>query len=859
MMRTLRFIPAGEARRGVQVWRAELWDGERVAVVTPPGTFSSFNSVRCAAGILGLTPGVIATAFHAYRAGEEEPYPLDTPTPLIPPPTTPPARFGLRSKTTPRESATMFEDLQSALSAAPPPDAVIFWEGRDHTCALDLDFHGVTPPDRTDLLRAADTLSPTPPYWWITRGGGFRGLYHAMGDHTAEELAACAGLSLLSRFPSAKLELLSITRTPPAGEDIVRPRPTADCGFLRRLYGRAEAGDAAVAAWMEERDYTPGARYPHERCPVAPGARKSGNAPPVCVYEDHVYCYSCAAECTRRGSKAPGYFPLGVLCGSVAASHFRTAVENFTHWQHAKHIVAQQISGELLGSILYRAALRARHGDDPRIELVFTAGPRTGLIRMEGYWAGDSGRLKRYDKRSAVLSSLPCALRVMEGELKVAPTVVEELAGGDDLTPYGYPALVPIWGVHLTQHQDRAVNVVPVVRPSAALRTRPEAWPRYLTNRLPEEEAWGIIEGAGYPAVDRRVIELLITAKGCAEQRAGLPPMLFLTGPTGAGKTGSVNLAAAICGDAATAVQFHTEAERIRQGLRRAKQNGTFAFFDEYLKGAKRAKVRPDEAMEVLLSFTPESVSHEMYVGSVELGELPVCVWADTVLPPEVQSHAQIGRRVHHIPMREGRDWEGDGKGVRGTAEGCRAADAILSYIIDRRFPPATETDFGEVAEELGFHLLNHSVDAREKEEAIRRLYAAWEHTPAGKDGWRAVETHGGGELGEAWRALADARSPWEAPAVQEADLRRVLGLPAPVELQTRHIGGRLTIRFVGVGNEVESCAGEGVLDGSRNPIGGGLEEGGGAELPPRSLHPDHVGSVSLGWSIPGTDGVGSA
>lgn len=786
--------------------------------------FDSDSHYAVAARFLGVNPVVVMKAVDRYVRKGQSVYELEEKLDGI---QRAPLVFRVRKRDAGKGSGAQHDSLAGALAAA-DGGSVVEWDDCDRCCMLDLDFHsgsGCVAPDAGLVLSAAECLRPTPTVWWLSKSGGLHAVY--LGD-TAEELAASAGVSLQQRFPGCGIELKHATHAPPG--EVVWCEQTSE---LPKLFCPVEEG--RYDEWLEERGFAVGQRYSHELCPVMPSRRAAGNSPPVVVYADHIYCHICAADGVRRGSKTPGYFPLARLAGVTEATMFDLCVRNFAHWGHARHVVAQLVHNENLARCVYRAALRRRHGDDPRIALVYSATPATGLVRYDGYWAGDSGRPKAYDRTSPVLAGLPvCKKPDEEGELKTDMRIVEELASSDDLSAYGYPALTRVWGMQLTQFQDLPTNRVfkPIQR---------NGHPQYLPvrSRLDRDSAWGAIE-ALFPGVDRRVVELLVVAKGCSEHRVGLPPMVFLSGPTGAGKTQTVNLAASICGDSASKVLFATEIDRVRRGVLKAKETGSFAFFDEYLKTAKAARTPPDDAMEMLLTLEPDSVSHVLYVGPVPLGELPVCVWADTVVPTEVASHSQIGRRMHYAQLQEAKEGWSDARDLRKMGlDVVRAADSVLSWVVDDWFGPGEGTDFAEVARALGFKLLRDTPAAEEKACLVQRLFElvckAQPVTGAEKrrwsdPGWVLINLNDDrSELTECWKWLADVRDPGFSRSVSECDLKRVLGLRSPARLETSKSGNKVAVRFVGEGGrcngDLELAADKPRLHGRGNAERGRPEE----------------------------------
>lgn len=760
-------------------------------LVSEEETTDKTYRIKDAAKVLGVPWVELKKMLRIFNAGGASEVDLN------PEPEKQPTVFLVRGIKQPASGGMTYADIFAALAApCEQEDPVVEWDGTNEYCILDLDFHKGDVPDESSLRQCADTIRPLPVTWWFSRSGGLHLLYAGRGVLSAAEHASIAATKISARFPTARVELKSTTRQPSGA--VYRVGQTTDGSVSKVETAAVARGD--FSEYLSDRGLEPGKRYPHTACPVNPHPRAEGNSEPVVVADTYIKCYICEADGVRRGSRQPGYFPLSVLAGTVQQSMFRRCVENFTHWQHAKYIVCQVVQQENLAALVYRAAIKQRWGNDPRIPLVWSAGPKTGLLRYDGYWSGESGRAKEYKARSPVLEGLPVA-KYLDPEdlddngkpkLKTDRRIVEELASGDDLSPYGYPALWRVWGLQLTQCQEQPTDRIFTV-------LQRNGTPEFLSEarRVPEEEAWQTIESL-YPGLNRKAVELLIVAKGCTEFRAGLPPMIFLTGPTGAGKTQSIHLAATICGDVVTTVTFSTEEERLRQQILTAKERGSFAFFDEYLKRARAKHVEPDQALEFVLNLTPDSTSHKLYIGPVALGELPVCVFADTALPCEVVAHSQIARRIHHVPLRDSKQWNRATKDLRTEGdEYCKAADSILSWIIDRWFPPPGPTDFGEVARQLGFYLFNSNEAARAKEQLIRTFFDLVCAAPQAKDGgWKAIDPHGTGELVETWLALADQGKP-TSRALTEVDLKRVLGLSEYVECQIDRVrGGRVLIRF---------------------------------------------------------------
>lgn len=786
-----------------------------------------------------------------------------------PAPALSPAPFRLRGKYQPAGQAQRFATLDEALAA--PCEAakpLVEWDDIEETCCLDLDFHGVTPPAAHDLACAAERVEPAPRLWWLSKSGGLHAVYDRRGEYTAEELAAAAGFQFLRKFPTAVLELKRNTYRPPEGASITAGVPTDGIGFLRTLLGSSGGVDEdQIAAWLDEQGLEVGKRYEHERCPGNPSPRAQGNSPPVVVYDDHIYCYICAGD----GRQA--WFSYAQIVGTFEASLFGSCVRGLTHWGHARHFLPQQLHlPEALARVIYRVALRQQHGEDPRVKQAFTAGGVTGCVRCNGYWTTEEGETRSTEKVAAILAQLPAVTYPDEqGKLKPDPVKLADFTDALDLTRHGYPPITQIRGVQFTANQTLPPNKLFMTVYPKALRHEhmKRQRPQYLPpgKRLTEGQAWGVIERA-YPGVNRAAITLLLIARGCTEACSGMTPMLFLSGPTGSGKTGSTHLAAAIAGDVAKSVVYRRDPAEVRMALLTAKRGGGFALLDEYLKGAAREKHTACEAMETLLGFTPDTQVRELYVGYVDMNELPVCCWADTTLPAEVQQHSQIARRLIHVPMPERLHWEphlkregiyfpGDLR-TNGSSEFIEAANAILSAVIDQWFPPGPPTDFFEAARAIGFRPVEENNLAAEKEEQIRRLFKLVCELPEPSEqdrkrypgpGWKVIQLTAEGEAQFLWLSLADPGNHSSSRAVSEADLKAVLQLSAVAECETKLYGQKLFIRFrspdakafnqeltrapIQLEPEPADLRGPGNAEPAQPP------EGWWARVPPRFLNPD--------------------
>jgi len=814
----------GKGPRKGQVALSKRDDDNR-EVASACGPFLSAKHFREAAGDLGVEVKVFRDAVVAVRDGESESEEIDL---------TPPASAfevsvrGIRER---GDGAITFthadpvEALRLALAYVghPAGEPVISWGDLDRLAAVDVDYHRQAYADRPSETQAYARMSAAIPRSvavWQTHGRGLRLIYGARAGYTAGELAAVAALAIATHDPSARVELKHETRHPgyPRGGQVCGPvriqTPDADVDGIRAWLRTRRADDDAVANWLTSRGFEVGRRYPHSRCPVRPD--EGGDRDPVHVRDDGILCYACRGRGVTHGSRSPGWFTFHSLAGAVIDSTVATCIDSLTHWGHARFVIeeATRLEGDV-ARLAYRAALRVVHGEDRRelIDAVFTVEPRT--IRQRGFWSTPSGEVIAGEIRG-MLATLPAAT-IYPGGLGAG---VARFAQPIDLSREGYPALAPVWGTrvygeYLTPRNPNTTPIVvqtPDLDPDYAAPFRPRY--RLKANRMPIDDAWDVVEET-CPGVNREYLQLLIASRGCQEGEVGLPPMVFVSGPSGGGKTGTAHLAAAMLGDRITEGSWNPSIDRFRQQLQSAKERGSFCVFNEYLKGAASTNTDAVKAMDLALNFTYDSASHKMYVGSVTLGTPPVILWTDTTLPDAIRQSAQLARRIVGVHLEHALDWKDRlaAAGIQRIAllrihdpRWCDAADAIVSDVIDRYF--TWPTDFQVIARTLGFRTLAESDAAEEGREQLRAFFRAICQSPTispasavasrfkGR-GWVDLPRFGESDLALMWRAIADEEGV-SSRRCTEVDWCRVLGVEGPpIKVEFKSYGRALVCRFI--------------------------------------------------------------
>lgn len=772
-----------------------LTSSRRSLFIYGPSTFKSSTEIERCAKKLNIDMSLLNKALDIARiAGKAE---VDTR--II---DHPKSQYTVRALTGHGDSRVPYATFDMALAVA-DESQVIEWDSVYWTCVLDLDFHNGFTPLRSELETACLTLDPQPYCWWLSKSGaGIHAVYQTYDMFTAEELAAVAGLSLQRRFPGCTVELLSKTRGPREKPDKLSTFPNMEP--LKYLLN--ESVDDGKA-WLERMGYEIGQSLEHTKCPVNPSQRGQSSAPPVRMLDQGVFCFICAADGIHHGSRKAGFFPYAKLNGNYIPSQIARCVRYMTHYGHARYIFDALIGN--LAKPIYSALLKLQHGDDPRIPSVFTANEPIGLVRYQGYWANHRHEPLKVDRSSPMLEALPTSMVVDDlGKVTKSRIKCDTLAQTGNLAEIGYPALRPIFGFLFHRFLELPENRIYSVLPSPLLSSESSLSrrPRYITEarRISIDEAFARLE-AIFPELNRNLILALIIARGVVEKPSSMHPMIFLTGPTGSGKTGHVQLAAAICGDSDTTPELKADEDRFMNSVITSKRTGGFMFFDEYFKNAKKIKITPIDAATRLLSFRPETLVYMIHIGAIPLGDLPVIIFADTQIPDEVQYHEQIGRRVHHVRLHSSLSWETtmraggltNPKYIRseGSRELIDACDAIISHIVDMYF--STETpDFPTVMSSLGFMKLNQSEAVEDRHYAVREFYQAVCMAPAMSDAtllkrWPGPgykEMRAGDELDKLSEIIGD---------ISEIDLRKVLGKQNLIRFEHRRHGLKSAVRFV--------------------------------------------------------------
>lgn len=690
--------------------------------------------------------------------------------------------------------------------------ASVKWDDITDCCALDIDHA----PDHVDLHVLTRLIQPVPKWAWVTRSNrGLRAIYHRDVNYDADEIAAMAIWYLSRKIPELKCEFLHKTFHPMDSSVVANKFQLVEDDFIQKLIGRHgkdQLNEEQINTFLEERGMQIGGRYPHSYCPFDPA--RHGERNPVHATDSGIYCYLC----TGRGGSHAFRSYVGLLGAEGPPSDFRRLVKSRTHWEHAKYILREltQLSDNV-NERLYSSSLAFTHGEGGRDAGIFTE--QRNCIRVGDWWATENGEVYNKEIKS-LLACLPSVRYTDEkGKTQTDEAGLTKLSQTVNTTELGYPSLDVIRGIRLYGHNlsysERnytLVTQIGILRKEENVNFRPQYRASSQSNECEAlRNAWGHLERV-FPGINRNALYLCLSARGTAEGRIGLPSFIYLSGPSGSGKTSIIKIAAAMLGDFHTEHVWTNSVERVRQGVLHGKQNGMFVSFDEICKNARKAKVDFTVAMDDALNLTPDSTSHQMYIGPVRLGALPAIFWTDTDVPNELRDSVQLGRRIIHCRLSERMDWESSlyESGVDqierlriAGLEFAEACDTIISEVIDRFF--TVKKDLKTIAKELGYSALIDEV-TDETVETLKEFYLAVCQRPMleGSDakrwrgeGWKLIELSVPGGIMDLWEALQDSDNPKTSRRCSEANWPVILRVSAPVEFELQSHGSKLAVRFV--------------------------------------------------------------
>lgn len=702
------------------------------------------------------------------------------------------------------------------------------WKDADALCCLDIDYHDRPPPNPDWLEEIVYTkVAPTPHAWHPSRGGGLHLFYTAADPFSAKELAAIAALKFRLIDPTAGVELKTQVRGPGEKVAYVNNGYQTTASALSVGLGVDVADAEEVADWLAERNLTMGGRMDHESCPIHPTPGHKSKGDPVTISEAGLYCHNCGSQGFSLGSRRPGFAPWAAILGNPSAGDVGSMIRNLCHWGHAKYVLSYKYGmPPALARIAYAAACKAYHQEEDSFglaHLVHGTRDTEEFTRVDTRWVAIP---ENYTYPPAGikdhLASLPACQKInADGEPKVVKSTVAEFQQGKTIIDRGFPKVDVVHGFRAAAQflPPGDVTVVPV--PNRELPAL--AHPRYVykTKRMSEADAWQILESF-FPRLDRAFIRLAICSFGVAQEtKSGMPPVVFVHGPSASGKTTTLQIAAAIYGAKVGTPTFSHDDTRLRTNIWQGAQEGPAICINEIFKDAERGSrpLSPREALDPLLNLTPDSIHHKHYHGPIRFGRVPATYFTEVTIPGFLAEETQLARRIREWPLYKKKDWKTTVPAAGGSFERlsllrtwgkdvARACDAILSSVVDEFF--AVPTTWDSMAESLGCKTLEESDNFENPNESLKEFFRLVCEAPEIGDarvakqfatGFKKICREDTTELGKdlcgVYNRFADFMKWAEPPRrLLEKDWATLLGTDDPVHLELRTDGSSMFARF---------------------------------------------------------------
>ena len=615
-----------------------------------------------------------------------------------------------------------------------PNDQVLCWESLDDLACLDIDYHSSTPPPPLALRALMDELRPSPFLWHFSKGGGIHAFYKRSEKFTARELACVAALRMRQVDPNAGVEIKNKVRA--AGELQIHPGLGDTEVTLTGWIGEAEQDEDLIKEYLDSQGLEVGQRYSHTRCPIDPNDTAQGT--PVVVYCEGIHCHRCHAKGVTFGGKVgrAGWASYGQLLRTSTGGEFGIMVKNRVHWGHAKWVLKYKYDLDTdISRVAYGAAIKAAHGIDGVSGLFLD--DIEDIARVGDSWVNIESSYTYPDKDclKTLIAAFPhCKYLDQNGDLKVSQTKVAYLRQGHNLADRGYRGLRIVHGYRLAaRHLPHSLDTfVPVV--AEELRGQKYA-PRY-SRAMSVSEAERVIEEV-FPGVDWSVVRTLICAAGCAQETMlGEHPMMFLSGCSASGKTTHCKIASGIIGSAVSEVTYNPDDAQLKRSVKRGAETAALVVANEFVKDSCRMLRRrdPRAAFEPLLTLTPTTAVHVLFVGPRNLGRLPPLIITEPEFPAEIADYTQVARRLRYKRISNSKKSWSEIWGRLGLESDkihlfrklsdrvATAADVILSDVIDNCF--GTPMTWNDLADMHGAKKVTEHDDMRSPDPSLRRLFA---------------------------------------------------------------------------------------------------------------------------------------
>jgi hypothetical protein len=619
--------------------------------------------------------------------------------------------------------------LKQALSGSPKEYKLVDInpEDRDKLCFLQVTFKrfpDLSPVKRNPFAVATDlgNSNPKPCFSWFTSNGFIMMAFSSYSLFSAREMASMAALDAITKYPACEVSISTTVKHP--GFTSVREGKEYKCSLVKESltslegalsqwrvgeYGSAKTEE--IEAYLEKSGFEIGVRYPHEHCPFNPGPSSSGmGSPPVSVTQDGIKCFSCQGKNHISG----GWRNWDSLIGEVDEPRLLKAVKKFVPWRQVKYIVKHEYQSQFpldLAKLCYisLAKLISPYLDDPRVRLL-TSGLIPLVKTLDG-WVEESDFKPRKTDRSTFMNFSSCQ-SVTGSEEKgyravTNPDLVDNHLHGRDIP--GWSPVYPVRG-GLIYHQNIGFTKYPNAVVAQVKGRYFIQLPRYLEkghkDLIPYEECLEQFNDL-YPGINMDYLELLIVSRGIAEGEVQTC-WIMATGPSGAGKTKTVEIANQVVGDNISDIKYSTN--RFLQDVGESSRKSGYLIFDEFGKNVRN--VRPIDAFSRLLDIDGSFEYHRLYQGTVSVDVCSVVVVTNTQYGKKIMTHKQIGRRFAHVELTSAvKEWDKKQNISKLRNNHSDLCDSYLTHLMNKHFwgEEAKPITFRDKVRSIGFPMLEDS------------------------------------------------------------------------------------------------------------------------------------------------------
>jgi len=383
---------------------------------------------------------------------------------------------------------------------------------------------------------------------------------------------------------------------------------------------------------------------------------------------------------------------------------------HFVHWAQAELALREVLPGvpsEILKSC-YEQALRRIHPGDPRVEAALSS--ELDFVAGRGVWLDrQTGKPIKLIRKLAAM--LPACQRVVIGpsghpEAVAIPYWCERVVQG--FSPPGYLPVRIVQGVatrRIARRKDEYITFEKQPENEPPVSILPE------NERMTRRQIRHIMEKP-FPRLDLRRLEGILVASICAEA-VGRPVIIYLTGPTGSGKTVLPLMAAHIMGSRLGHLQAMPDEEKFNRQLGAYILEGTRVVLIDELAKLTHQKSRIRHLLQL---SSQQSFRLLFHSENTEVPWVPAVVITSLALPGPFTESLELGRRIWtaRLPGRVP-DWYETSYpyGIGGWRASSEEATYACNSLFSHAYRQACEAqfNFAAIAETYGFSELEKYAD----------------------------------------------------------------------------------------------------------------------------------------------------